>query len=219
MKFQKKLFQIVSIIFALLIIAVVLIFIYRDTGNPISIALFKFGYSVTPSKHSYLHFYSPLRRDVSAGYLPVEVDEFLCGNLETTQSPDEFAAIVHLYSIQAGGREGSCVYLTSDVTREKIAGLLVDGLDVEGIDLYRKIVLLEEIRRGEGLGKGQIAPSSTETEKPSSKEQWKSWIEGTALPIAKARYGEWWRSNLSWAEKKSINPLEGTRVGVYECCG
>ena len=219
MKRSKKFLRIGMIISLLAIIAVALLFVYFEPGGTVSMALFKAGYSFTPSKYSYLHFYSPLRRDVSAGYLPPEVDEFLCWNLETTQDEDEFTAIVHLYSLQAGGREGSCVYLTSDATREKIAGYLVGDLDVEGIGLYRKIILLEEIRRGKSLGKGNIAPSSIETEKPSTPDEWKSWMEGKALPIAKARYIDWWQSNLNWTDKKTINPLDGTRVGVYECCG
>ena len=170
-------------------------------------------------KHFYLHFYSPLRRDVSAGSLPIEVDEFLCEKLEATQDKHEFDAIVHLYSLQAAGREGGCVYLTSDTTRERIAESLVSELDVEGFDLYQKIVLLEEIRLGKSLGKGRIAPSRLETQKPSGKDEWKVWMEGIALPLAKSRYLDWWQSNLSWDDKKKIDPLEGTIVGVYECCG
>ena len=195
------------------------VFVYCDTRSPISIALFKAGYSLTPSKYYYLMFYSPARRDVSAGYLPPEGDDFLCERIEDPESDDEFAAIVNLYSIQAGGREGSCIYATSDDVREKIAQNLISHLDGEPGDVYRRIILLEEVRLGKSLGKGNIGPSSISTAQPATPEEWKAWTEGTGLPIATKKYREWWRSDSNWNNKKTIDPLDGMEVRVNSCCG
>jgi len=211
------------LLFCIFILALVIgasgVLFFGPRESAPSVLLFRLGYELAPSKYSYLDAYSPRRRDVWAGYLPLEVDSFLCGRLQATRDEEEFNAIVHLYYLQAGGREGSCVYITPGNVREKIATYLVDHLNDEGIDLYRELVLLEEVRRGKSLGKGSIGPSALATRRPSGEDEWKKWMEEVALPLAKDRYFSWGRSNRVWSDKREINPLEGTEVGIYECCG
>lgn len=218
MKIGKKIALALATIGLIGVIGLAGLFTYHHTDNPFLIKLFKVGYELAPSKHNYLHFYSPQRRDVGAGYLPQEVDQFLCKKIEATTDEHEFDAIVNLYVLQAGGREGGCIYLTSDSTREKIAASIVENFGEAVYDLYPQIVLLEEIRLGKSLGKGNIGASTLETRKPSSPAEWKAWTEG-AMPIVRSKYLEWWTSGKTWDEKKKLNPLEGTIARVNECCG
>jgi hypothetical protein len=190
-------------------------YLYFTPDHPVSIALFKVAYEISPTRRAFLEFYSPVRRDVSAGSIPLEIDQFLCGRVEQTTDAGELAAIVNLYEIQAGWREGQCIYNVSDASREKIAAQIVADLD-NNERLSAKFTLLEEIRRGESIGKGGFAPAPERSF--STREEWLVWT-AEAEPIAKAHFQRWWNSGLSWEEKKKIAPLQGTGFGVHYCCG
>lgn len=188
--------------------------IYADTRSELSIYVFRIGYKIYPDTKTYLHFYSPRRRDVSAGYIPPEVDTFLCGRAEATSNEDEFDAIVDFYSLQAGGREGDCIFRTSERVREKIASRLVAVAETDG-----QLVLLEEMRRGKSLGKGHLGRGPTSPESgPLTPDEWEAWYK-EALPFAWSKYTEWWKADTNWEEKKRIDPLAGMHVRVNECCG
>jgi hypothetical protein len=86
--------------------------------------------------------------------------------------------------------------------------------------------LLEEIRRGKSLGKGDISikgmskPEFTTLEEDKIwRKNYEVWFNEQLKTIGKTKYQEWWNSNLSWEEKKKINPLDGTNIKVSECCG
>jgi hypothetical protein len=194
-----------------------LLFVYFNTRSELSVELFRAGYSLARSKRAFLHFYSPRRRDVSAGYLPKPIDEFLCERLERTGDPEEFDAIVHLYSLQAGGREGECVYAASDPVRQRIGSSIVEHFDADKLILYRQLVLLEEIRLGRSLEKGRVVPRSDPW--PQTELEWKKWLEETALPLAELKYRAWWQADSLWNEKKEQEPLQGTNIGIVACCG
>lgn len=211
--------KIVSVCVVVIVSTPVLVFgalAYGDTSSRVSIVAFKMGYLVMPFTWSYLTFYSPMRRDVSAGGFPREVDEFLCERAETTSDLNELDAIVHFYSIQAGGREGDCIFRTSDKTRKKIAARIVANFSET--DLRGQIILLEQVRLGSSLGKGRIGLGPGASEAPSSAEEWEAWGR-KAYPFAKEKYIEWWQAPTTWEEKKLTNPLEDQPVRVYECCG
>lgn len=191
--------------------------IYFKPDSSASIAAFRLGYSVFPFKRSYLSFYSPLERDVNAGYIPQEIDAFLIQRLETTEDNNEFDAIVNFYCLQAGGREGDMIFRALDSTREKIAGSIIRQLDQDST-LLKQIVLLEEIRTGKSLGKGRALPRSTETKRFRSTEEWLSWSK-QITPEVRANTLTWWNSDTTWEEKIATDPLEGTSIRVYACCG
>jgi len=196
-------------------------FIYGVPSHPISIFLFKVGYrsSALVGRHAYLQLYSPWNRDVNAGYLPKEVDEFLCGRLRTTDNASEFAAIVDLYSAQAHGRQGDCVYRSSEEVRQKVISHLIGEFDDNPKYIAGSLILIRESQFGMGLGKGGFAPSELEPAKPKTDSEWLAWYQEKGIPIATAKYREWWNSGLTWDEKKSIDPLKGTVVQFHYCCG
>jgi hypothetical protein len=189
--------------------------LYFRPDHPASIALFKIAYESSPTRRAFLEFYSPVRRDVSAGTIPSEIDQFLCDRVEKTTDAAELAAIVNLYEIQAGWREGYCIYKVSDAAREKIAAQIVTDLDNDE-RLSAKFTLLEEIRRGESIGKGGFEPAPER--RFLTREEWLVWT-AEAEPVTKEHFQKWWNSGLSWEEKKKIAPLQGTGFGVHHCCG
>jgi hypothetical protein len=121
--FRSKFRWILVLGLALLFLGPVFLFsacLYFRPDHPAGIALFKIAYESSPTRRAFLEFYSPVRRDVSAGTIPSEIDQFLCGRVEKTTDAGELAAIVNLYEIQAGWREGYCIYKVSDAAREKL---------------------------------------------------------------------------------------------------
>jgi len=206
----------VIVLFLFLFLASCGLYIFFDATHPVTLALFKTAYNVTPYKKSFLELYSPYRRDINARYLPPAVDEFLCRRIETTADDAEVSAIVNLYAIHAGGREGDRLFKVSEPVKEKIAAELVRQMD-EDPNLWGQLILLEEIRLGKSLGKGYIDEKGA-VPKPVSREEWNQWKE-EKLPGVREKYKQWWNSGLSWEEKKKINPLEGAAIGIYDCCG
>lgn len=204
-----------------LVMAVLAALVYGQPNNLIGVYAFKVGYFASIDKADYLRLYSPQRRGVAAGYLPPDVDAFLCNRIEMTNSDAELSAIVELYVLQAAGREGTCIYKTSSPTAEKIAQHLVSSITTSANDrdIRAEIILLEEVRRGANLGKGKLGTSSTATDRPSTSDEWQQWAHSTAFPTARTRYGDWWNLELPWEEKRTISPLKDSGVQVYECCG
>jgi hypothetical protein len=211
-------------IFLFLLLTFCGLFIYVFPEHPINVAIFKFTYKITPAKTSFLEFYSPKRRDVANSKIPNEVDKFLCHRIENA-ADEEFSAIVNFYIIQAAGREGFCIYSTSEQTRVKIIDQIVKQLEND-LRLYNKMILLEEIRLGKSLGKGDISIEGmnkpnfiTLEEDEIWGKEYEKWFDEQLKTNGKTKIQEWWDSNLSWEEKKKINPLEGTNIKVSECCG
>jgi hypothetical protein len=204
----------------ILVLSVFCAFIYGVPNHPVSIFLFKVGYRVALlDRHTYLQLYSPWNRDVNAGSLPIEVDEFLCDRMRTTDNPSEFAAIVDLYSTQAHGRQGDCVYKSSEGVRQKVISQIVSEFDDNPKYIGGSLILLREAHFGTGLGKGGFAPSDLEASKPRTPEEWNAWSVEKGIPIVKAQYRAWWQSELNWDEKKTIDPMKDTLVRFYYCCG
>ncbi len=196
-------------------------FLYGVPSHPASVFAFKLGYYTSWDKAGYLRFYSPFRRDVGGGYIPLEVDSFLCEKLEMTRDMAEVEAIVGFYSLQVRGRGGDCVYRASDRAGERIAEVLVGKIisAAEGTDISGEITLLEEVRQQRSFGKGGLNRSGISTDHPTTPEEWEKWKFEMAIPIARQKYLEWWNLDIPWEEKKMISPLPGTEIGVFHCCG
>lgn len=218
--FHSKIKLLLRISGGLILLAVFLavsVTIYGVPDNPAGIALFRVAYAVPLTRHSFLEFYSPQRRDVGSGYIPQEVDEFLCDRLENTMDEDELEAIVNFYALQSGGRQGDRIQKLPEATRERIAGRIIKDIEANK-DLRGRFILLHEMRTGKSLGKGGLGPSPLETERPVTTEQEQAW-QRKAEAVAKEKFTEWWNSGLSWEEKKKINPLAGTIANMNYCCG
>lgn len=221
--FRSKIKLLLKITGGLVFLAVFLVcaaIIYGIPDNPVNIALFRVAYEVPFTRHSFLEFYSPRRRDVDNGNIPAEIDSFLCERLETSNDRDEIAAIIHLYGVQAGGREGESILQRTERTQEKIAAEIMGQLESGSATyLAGKIVLLDEIRIGKRPGKGALGgeaiPRYPESE-PA--EGWVKWSDTNEAPIAVPHLRTWWNSGLSWQEKKKIDPFAGTNVRIGYCC-
>jgi hypothetical protein len=192
---------------------------YHVPENPVSVVMFKAVYTLTPFKYSFLEYYSPLRRDVYNGDIPPGVDTFLCERLEVSDDPGEIEAIVHLYGMQTGGREGSLIQERTEKTQEKIAAEIMRQLENGGTHLAKKIVLLDEIRIRKGPAKGGLGgdgiPRSPWFKTPG---EWVKWSDVNQAPIAVPYLKTWWNSGLTWEEKKKVDPFAGTNVRIGYCC-
>lgn len=169
-------------------------------------------------KKSFLELYSPLRRDVNNGTIPEEVDRFLCRQIEVTKDESELSAIINLYAIQAGGREGFCIYEVSDDAKQKVIARIVDEFDA-GENLSGKMMLIEQLRLGKSLGKGQIRSQDAVIPENTDIKYWRKWKDEIVAPKAKTDFINWWNLDLDWTEKRKIDPLKNSAVKINGCCG
>lgn len=63
-------------------------------------AWFTTTYKMSPSRGFFLRHYSNNLAKYNGGYLPEQMDEFLCSRLEQTASESEFVAIAEFYADQ-----------------------------------------------------------------------------------------------------------------------
>lgn len=193
------------------------VFVYCAPDLIVSDIIVETAYKGSFDKKAVLEFYSPVNRQVGGGYMSPGVDEFLCRQIENTNDKSEIAAIVNFYTIQAGGREGRCIYNGSEQAKQKIIAQLIEDMN-DDASFRSKMVLLEEVRRDKSLGKGLMGIGRRETDNPSTPDEWREWKD--QMPqVARQKYRDWWNSGLSWEDKKKVDPLAGTNIRVYECCG
>ncbi len=222
-KIKLVLFSVFSIIFISFLILFVS-FVYYVPDTPISLAVFKTSYSLFPFKKSFLEFYSPAGRNFGVNTRsPSCINIFLLQRIETTNDESEITAITHYYTLQAKMREYDIFFNVSDRVKPLIIDQLIKDLGDVNSNLSDKIMLLETTRTGKRIGKGAIGidgenmPNFSSSTTMDEIEKWRN--ERIAATGVKQKYQEWWSSNLSWEEKKKINPLEGTNIKVSECCG
>lgn len=213
-----SLFMFVSSAFLLGAIA----FYLPDT--PIGLAVFETSYKAFPFKKAFLDFYSPADRNygVNTRSNP-QVDEFLIQRIEASDDKNEVEAIAHYFTLQSKERNYGIFINVSDRVKPTIINHLIKELDNDNSNLSDKIMLLETTRTGKRIGKGAI-----EIENKNMPDFPKSWTmeqrkklfdESLAATGVKQKYQDWWNLNLSWEEKRKINPLEGTNIKVSQCCG
>ncbi len=212
-----------SLIFASLLILFGL-FVYYLPDTPISFAVFKTSYSLFPFKKSFLEFYSPADRNFGFNTrTDVDDNKFLLQRIETTNDESEIAAIAHYYVLQAKTRNYDIFINVSDKVKPLIINQLIKELDNENSGLGDKIMLLETTRTNKRIGKGSIwITGDNQSNYPQSltmDERLSLLNQNLTVTGVKQKYQEWWNSNLSWKEKKKINPLEGTGIKVSSCCG
>lgn len=185
--------------------------------NTVGVGLFKAVYSISLTRKNFLEFYSPVRKD-AIRYVPVDVNQFLIQKIENTTDENEISAIVHFYSLQAKEHRIGYLINISESARIKVINQLIKGLDDEA-NLGGKLMLLEETRTDKRLGKGSVGIIGTNYLTFPTQQEYRKWFYEQSVSVVLAKYQEWWNSNLSWEEKKKINPLKNTNVGVSHCCG
>jgi len=212
----------------LILLSVILMFLFTGLtsgslllrylpDNKAGVTLFKAVYNLPFGRETFLEFYSPMRKN-EVGYVPVEVTQFLIKRLETTNDEDEISSIVHFYALQASSHRIGYLFNISEEVKTKLIIQLIEEIDDEP-NLIGKLMMLEELRTSKRLGKGAVYIEGISQSKFSTAEEYRKWFYDQSASIVVKKYQEWWNSNLSWEEKRKINPLEGTGIKVSECCG
>jgi hypothetical protein len=177
--------------------------------------VFRIVYSSPVSKGWLLRKFSQGLKDRNGGYIGEPVDKFLCSRLEETDSDSELAAIVGFYSLQAGGREGNNIGSLSDEAKEKVIGFILEHIESYEIGQAEgALLIVEQLRRGVVLPKASFGKSDFAGPEREDKFDYERWWLERGLPETKAKYKEWWNTDLAWQAKKAINPLEGSNVRV-----
>lgn len=218
-KFRIFLTALISI-FLFFSLAAGCVFLWFFPQHPVNVAIFKVVYEITPAKKVFLDFYSPARRDIQNNHIPAEVNEFLIAKTLNSNDKDEISAIVDLYVLHAQKHHVGYFEHIQDRVNPKIIEELVKQLE-NGENLSGKLMLLEEVRSNMHLGKGSVGFSDRNIELPkfTTAKDYEKWFDEKAAPIVIPAYKQWWNSNLSWEEKRKINPLQNTNISVSYCCG
>jgi len=223
--FRSKIKLILLSVFSLIFVSFLILFglfVYNVPDTPVSLAMFETSYKIFPFKKSFLEFYSPADRNFGVNTRTNAVDNvFLLQRLETTNDESEIGAIAHYYALQSKKREYDIFRNVSERVKPLIIDQLIKELNDDSSNLSDKIMLLETTRTGKRIGKGAIGMTGGDSI-PNSltmDEKEKIFNNQLAATGVKQKYQQWWNSNLSWEEKKKINPLEGTGIKVSECCG
>lgn len=197
---------------------------YYATDTAIGFNLFKVSYTLCPFKRSFLEFYSPAQRNHGVNTRSESnVNAFLVERIEATQDKNEISAIVHYFTFQSQTPVYDIFVNASDESKPLIVEQLINELDSNPLRLRDEIMILETTRTGKRIGKGSIhIEGENKDDYPpdlSLQERGKIFDEHLARTNASQKYHDWWNLNLSWEEKKKINPLESTGIKVSYCCG
>jgi len=177
---------------------------------------FEIGYIITPSTDTYLKTYKSFYLDHhNAGTLNDDIDSYLTQRLETNISANELDAIANFYASNAGGREGVRIVNISETAKNRVIESLVRSLSKpDSRDTFHSLLLIEEIRSGDNLGKGYFGIKGNFFE-PFDRDWWES--EGEQE--TKTSFLTWWNSSDDWNIKRHLDPLEKSRIKAFHCCG
>ncbi len=172
-----------------------------DSRSLPSIALFRLGYTNSPSKDVYLQNYRTRIWNHGGGYVPEPVQVFLRERLEKSTSREEVDAIAHFYIRQAKGREYGLISPLSEKARIR----LLDAIfrrpieSKEGQEM-QAMFLAEEVRLNKTLLKGYFFQSDfsrlSQAKSGKSKEK-----------LVSDTMRKWWNSSKPEEEKLRQNPL------------
>jgi hypothetical protein len=174
-------------------------------------ALFRTAYSIPLTDAWILRQYSNFLDKYNGGYMGERINTFLCSRLESNPSDSEMAAIIEFYGLRAGGREGYRISEISDVAKQRAISLTLQRVDSYDERLVRgSLLIVENMRRGETIFKGGFGPADYRWRQ--SNFNFKSWWAENGMAEAKGKYKEWWNGNLTWSQKRLIDPLKNSSV-------
>jgi len=171
-------------------------------------ALFRSRYALARDKNSMLKSYDANLVNHNAGYIPEQVDKFLCSKLQSSTSVEEASAIVDFYAFKAGAREGRFIYSLPAQTKERVVDLLLKRLNhYDANEAESAIILIEVLRRGKYLGKASVVSTGRAV-------NYETWWPQQGLPQAKRSLHKWWSSYPTWQEKEKHDPLKDSSLQV-----
>lgn len=182
-----------------------LAFFYLFPSSP---AFFRVFYAVAPSKTNFLQDYHRKIWNHGGGYVPLPTQQFLCSRLENPASDAETQAIADFYATQGFGREYGPLDKLSDAAKIRLIDALFRHLPIQPLrSRLRSLFLIEEVRRGEMIGKGYFwvtdYPRFTHYLKIHPGHRKGHEEEDVFQEVLL----EWWSSKLPDREKLHQNPL------------
>jgi hypothetical protein len=176
--------------------------------SPVATVTFHAIYSISSLRPSFMRLYSRDLRWRHGGYIPEEIDSFLCDRL-LTASPDEFSAIVTFYIEQSGDRPGSHLGSIPEQIKIKAIGAVIERFDhLDDPAKLRAILLVEYLRLDGDIQK----PEFIDLDRLN--EQGQRLQDSEAVEQAAILYRNWWQGPMSWQEKKQISPLDGSGLSI-----
>ncbi|MGC3992454.1 MAG: hypothetical protein QM796_22690 [Chthoniobacteraceae bacterium] len=205
---KRKLIGILFLIVPLIVVATGF-FLYQEPQVGPARAIFYLRYRFTDNVERLLTSYSDQLDQTNAGYIPMEVDTFLCARLGSTDSAKEFGALVHFYILQSGSRTGEQLGRVSDALKERVIGVVISKLkSLPPIDRLRAVELIEYLRLDGKVYKPQLSGTARGNE-PGRLEPMSETIDD-----ASTLFTNWWQSPIPWSKKKQISPLEGSGLSI-----
>lgn len=200
-------------VFSVALLVALRFFAIAEPQTQLAFALFKSSYALSSNKSVMLQGYDANLIRYNAGYIPKQVDKFLCSKLQRSASDGELSAIVDFYAFKAGGREGRCIFLLPAKAKQLLVDLVLRRLDkYSPLQATRALILVEVVRRGAYLGKAHFRSNRSDIPRYPKYETW--WRQ-VGLPEARSRFRKWGSSYSTWQQKEIHNPLEGSSVQIY----
>ena len=167
---------------------------------------------MSSNKNTALQGYDANLIKYNGGYIPEQVDKFLCSRLQSSTSDEELNAIADFYIFKAGGREGRYIFSLPTQNKQRVTGNILSRLeDYKPQQAASALILVEVMRRGESLGKAIFRSTHGNT---AAYPQYESWLQRRALPEAKAQYLKWWHASPTWQQKERHNPLANSNLEI-----
>ena len=196
---------------ALLAVLLVGMYVVEEPGSPPGVFIFCCAYTSPLSKDRVLTQYETLLRENDGMYLSPEADKFLSARFIDASSA-EASILADFYARRPFGRDGDGLANLPAAQKERVIALLLSRIETYG-DWQREhaLWLIEGMRQGRALWKGGFA-AENRPYNSDSKIWWKS--KGNAQLVA--CYRRWYARDLSWEQKRRLNPLAGMEFTVSE---
>lgn len=178
-----------------------------EAGNWPGLMRFQIGYARSGAA-TWLPIYRASLWKHDGGYVPADVQQFLCSRLENPQSQTETDAIVDFAIQQARGRELQPLIHLSTKAKTRFVDAAFRRLPT--LDSPRQtqaLYLVEEVRQGKIFGKGYFFVDEAEVFK-------RCWNDLTPETAAKRAMRSWWQLPLPATEKLRRDPLRGTGMRI-----
>lgn len=176
--------------------------------------IFKVAYVCSADKTVPLRWYSDRMFVTHSGHVPQSVGEFLVKRLKSTSSSREFDAIMAFWAPRGGWGAYWLITGIQSADREEIVACLVRNIDhFEGSDCVGALILIEEIRTLDFIGKSRICLAADEKVSIySSGGTGQRPVDEDVLAEAKTTFRAWWNSSGSAQEKLAHSPFLGSKV-------
>lgn len=201
---RRKLLQPLAAYFSIGVLGLAIGTAIVSPRSSLGIAAFRIGYALVSDTQAYLAAYSPLARDVGGGYLPAEVDNFLCQRLEESGDGTEIWAIVNMYAIQRY-RGSNCLQSVSNPARDR--AFAASAFNFSSSRHYEGMaIVIEQLRTRKEVCKAGV----------SSKRGYSHYREAV-LQIA-PHLAAWLKLDMPWRDRVLIDPFAASDVHVVDGC-